>query len=54
MSLEPVLPRRPARERRTYRPPVTLSRERLEVLAVVCSFPGKTDPLLCSIGQLMS
>ncbi len=39
--------------KRPYRKPRTLSRERLEALAVVCD-TGKTDPLSCTVGPIQS
>ncbi len=41
-------------ERRPYRKPEVLSRERLEALAVVCSPPSKADPVSCPNGQITS
>ncbi len=40
-------------ERKPYRKPRTLSRERLEALAVVCD-TGKTDGLSCPVGPIQS
>jgi len=45
--------REPGRRKKTYRKPETLSREKLEVLAVICD-TGKTDALSCSLGPLQS
>ncbi len=39
--------------KKTYRKPETLSREKLEALAVICD-TGKTDALSCSLGPLQS
>ena len=39
--------------RKRYRKPRTLSRERLEALAVVCD-TGKTDGLSCPVGPIQS
>ncbi len=38
---------------KAYRRPATLSREKLEALAVICD-TGKTDPLSCPVGPLQS
>lgn len=41
------------RGKKAYRKPETLSREKLEALAVVCD-TGKTDALSCNIGPIQS
>jgi len=46
-------PGRKSRGKKVYRKPETLSREKLEALAVVCD-TGKTDALSCSIGPIQS
>jgi len=43
----------PGNTKKKYRKPETLSREKLEALAVVCD-TGKTDGLSCSLGPLQS
>ena len=40
--------------KKTYHKPETLSRERLEALAVDCSATGKTDALSCAVGPIQS
>ena len=42
-----------SRGKKTYRKPETLSREKLEALAVVCD-TGKTDALSCNVGPIQS
>jgi hypothetical protein len=41
-------------DRKPYRKPEILSRERLEALAVVCSPPSKIDVISCPNGQITS
>ena len=40
--------------RKPYRKPKTLSREKLEALAVDCGGTGKTDEYSCNIGPIQS
>jgi hypothetical protein len=40
--------------RKRYGAPAILSREKLEVFAVVCSPPGKADPAACPSGPINS
>ena len=40
--------------KKTYHKPATLSREKLEVLAVDCGGTGKTDALSCNVGPIQS
>jgi|GEM_PF-5789755 hypothetical protein len=40
--------------RKPYSAPAILSREKLEVFAVVCSPPGKGDPAACPAGPINS
>ena len=42
-----------SRGKKPYRKPRTLSREKLEALAVVCD-TGKTDALSCPVGPIQS
>jgi len=42
-----------SRGKKVYRKPETLSREKLEALAVVCD-TGKTDALSCNVGPIQS
>ena len=45
----------PVHERRPYRRPQILSRERLEAIAASCGQPGgKPDPVLCPSGPIQS
>lgn len=44
----------PEADRKPYRKPEILSRERLEALAVVCSPPSKADVISCPNGQITS
>ena len=47
--------RKLAGEKKTYRRPATLSRETLEVLAVICTDPSsKVDALACPFGTPVS
>ncbi|MDH3522243.1 MAG: hypothetical protein OES32_01530 [Acidobacteriota bacterium] len=46
-------PRVSGTEKKVYRRPATLSRERLEALAVICD-TGKVDPLACPAGPIQS
>lgn len=50
---QPTGPRTPADRKKSYRRPRTLSREKLEALAVVCD-TGKTEPLSCNVGPIQS
>ncbi len=44
----------PKQDRRRYQRPVILSREALEVVAAVCSGPGKADYGSCPGGPISS
>lgn len=47
--------RKPGSRKKTYRRPAILSREKLEVLAVICNDPtSKTDGLSCTVGTIVS
>jgi hypothetical protein len=50
---QPAGQRPPIDRKKTYRRPQTLSREKLEALAVVCDL-GKTEPISCNSGPINS